>query len=280
MFTGLGTSVYAHSEGYYLSHNTSITLAGGTLSCSNFTTDDGRGTFNQSGGPLVVSNLLDFGGSRNVGGPTIYYGRYTFTGGTVTANNIKITDWSIGDGSANRISNPGFFSLSHLLQISNAVEQLGGFILASNATIDLAGSASRLSFANSSGQIWAGGATLVIAHWNGSLSGGGAEQLKFGTSATGLTAAQLARIQFSNPGGFAPGNYAARLLSTGELVPAASPTLQSVRRGNALVFTWAGNYQLLSATNVAGPYTPVSGATSPWTNSFTKPREFFKLQGL
>ena len=68
--TSAGT-VYAHSEGYFLSDNTFITLAGGSLSCSNFTTDDGRGTFNQSGGALVVSNLLDFGGSRNVGGPTI-----------------------------------------------------------------------------------------------------------------------------------------------------------------------------------------------------------------
>src|SRR5437016_1120827 len=65
-------TVYAHSEGYYLSHNTIITLAGGTLSCSNFTTEDGRGSFNQSGGALVVSNLLDIGGVRNVGGPTLY----------------------------------------------------------------------------------------------------------------------------------------------------------------------------------------------------------------
>ena len=77
----------------------------------------------------------------------IIYGRYTFTGGTVTANNINLTgDWIIGDGIANRISNPGFFSLSHTLTISNAVEQLGGFILASNATIDdQPGSSSRLS---------------------------------------------------------------------------------------------------------------------------------------
>ena len=60
-------TIYAHSTGYYLSHNTGITLAGGTLSCSNFTTDDGGGRLNQSGGALVVSNLLDFGGSRERG---------------------------------------------------------------------------------------------------------------------------------------------------------------------------------------------------------------------
>src|SRR5260221_7580711 len=135
--------------------------------------------------------------------PIFIYGRYTFTGGTLTSSNISITgDWIIGDGSTNRISNPGFFSLSHTLQIGNAAEQLGRFILASNATIDLAGSASRLGFANSSGEIWAGGATLVIANWNGNVSGGGAEQLRFGTDQSGLTASQLAQIQFSNPSGF------------------------------------------------------------------------------
>jgi hypothetical protein len=211
--TSAGT-VYAHSVGYFASFNTFITLAGGTLSCSNYTTVDGRGTFTQSGGALVVSNLLDFGGSRNLGG-TVYYGRYTFTGGTVTASNINITEWSIGDGSANRISNPGFFSLSHLLQISNAVEQLGRFILATNATIDLAGSASRLSFANSSGQAWAGGATLVVAGWNGNPSGGGAEQLRFGTSQSGLTPAQLSQIKFNVGSNL----YPAKILATGEVVP-------------------------------------------------------------
>src|SRR5439155_15156897 len=88
-----------------------------------------------------------------------------------------------------------------------------------NSFIALDGSSSRLSFANSSAETWTPGATLVILNWNGNPSGGGAEQLKFGTSASGLTASQLARITFSNPGGFPAGNYAAQLLSTGELVP-------------------------------------------------------------
>jgi hypothetical protein len=274
--TSAGT-VYAHSDGYYLIHNTLITLAGGTLSCSNYTTDDGRAAFNQSGGALVISNLLDFGGARNVGGPTIYYGRYTFTGGTVTASNIKITDWIIGDGSTNRISNPGFFSLSHLLQISNAVEQLGGFILASNATIDLAGSASRLSFANSSGATWAGGPTLVVSDWNGNPSGGGAEQLKFGTNQSGLTLAQLSRITFVNPVGLSAGNYPAKILSTGEIVPTLVPPLAYTSNPDALILSWTGNYQLQSATNVVGPWNPIPGATSPFTNAFVGPQRYFRL---
>ena len=212
-------TVYAHSLGYFSSHNTIMTLASGTLSCSNFTTVDGGGRFNQNGGALVVSNLLDFGGSRNVG--PIIYGRYTFTGGTVTASNISITgDMIIGDGSTNRISNPGFFTLSHTLQIGNAVEQLGRFILTTNATIDLSGEASKLSFANSSAEVWNGAAKLIVVNWNWLTSENYlGDQLKFGTNQYGLTAAQLQRIHFINPAGYSPGDYAAQILSTGEVWP-------------------------------------------------------------
>jgi hypothetical protein len=220
-------TISAHSAGYFASCNTHITLAGGTLSCSNFTTDDGHGTLDQSGGALLVSNLLDLRGFRDLGQGYTYYFRYTFTGGTLTASNINISgDWIIGDSTgANRITNSGTCTLSHRIQIGNAVEQLGRFILGgTNATIDLAGSASRLSFPNSSGQVWAGGATLTISDWNGSLSGGGAEQLKFGTSASGLTSSQLSQILFSNPAGLTAGTYPAKILSTGEVVPDSSGT--------------------------------------------------------
>jgi len=278
--TSAGT-VFAHSEGYYLSHNTIIRLAGGTLSCSNYTTDDGRGTLNQSGGALVVSNLLDIGGSRNVGGPTTYYASYTFTGGTLTASNINITDWIIGDGSTNRISNPGYCNLSHKLVIGNAVEQLGRFILASNATIDLAGSASRLSFANSSSGPWAGGTTLMISDWNGNPSGGGAEQLKFGNNAAGLTAGQLSQIQFSNPAGLQPGTYSAQILATGEIVPASAsgPSVVYTLQGNNLVMSWPTGCFLQTATNATGPYSDVPSATSPYTNNMqADPQRYFRLR--
>jgi len=276
--TATAETIYTHSEGYYASHNTIVTLAGGTLSCSNYTNVDGGGQLNQSGGALIISNLLDFGGFRNAGLLYPLYGRYTFTGGTVTASNINMTgDWVIGDSTvASRISNGGFFSLSHLLQIGNAVEQLGRFILASNATINLAGNASRLSFANSSGEAWVAGATLVVANWNGNPSGGGAEQLKFGTSQFGLTPAQLSQIQFSVGGHF----YSAKILSTGEVVPDSliSPTLTYSKQGNNLVLTWPSGWTLQSAPNVLGPYQDVPGATSPYSAPFNSPRQFFRLR--
>ncbi len=274
--TSTGT-FYAHSQGFFGEFNDYITVAGGALSCSNFTLDDGAGSFNQSDGVLVVSNLLTITGYRDLN--IRYYGTYILTGGSVTASNINISgNLIIGDGSTNRISNPGFFSLSHLLQISNATEQLGGFILASNATIDLAGSASQLSFANSSGEAWAGGATLVIADWNGDPSGGGAEQLKFGTDQSGLTAAQLNQIQFRI--GTSTNFYPAKILSTGEVVPdtSATPSVAISRQGNNLILTWPSGWSLQSATNAAGPYFNVPESASPYTIDTTAaPQQFFRL---
>ena len=136
-----------------------------------------------------------------------------------------------------------------------------------------------MSFPDSSAQAWAGGATLVVANWNGNLSGGGAEQLKCGTSQSGLTPNQLAQIQFTNPAGFAPGTYPAQILSTGEVVPTSAPTLGFQKSGANLVLNWPGNFILQNATNVAGPYVDITNATSPYgfdTSEF--PKRFFRLR--
>jgi hypothetical protein len=275
--TSAGT-VYAHSQGFFGEFNDYLTLAGGTLSCLNFTLDDGSGSFNQNGGALTVSNLLTITGYRDLN--TRIYGSYTLTGGSLSASNMNIAgDWFIGDGTTNRITNPGYFSLSHTLQISNAVEQLGRFILATNATIDLAGTASQLSFANSSGESWAPGATLVVANWNGDPSGGGAEQLKFGTDQSGLTPAQLSQIQFRI--GSTTNFYSAKILNTGEVVPntASAPDVAFSLQGNNLILTWPAGWSLQTATNVPGPYFDISGATPPYTNNMPLDQpHFFRLR--
>ena len=133
-----------------------------------------------------------------------------------------------------------------------------------------------MSSANSSSQTSAGGARLVVANWNGNLSGGGAEQLKFGTTQSGLTPNQLAQIQFANPAGLPAGNYPARILATGEVVPTQLLTLS--RSGNTLTLTWGPGWTLQSSTNVAGPYQDVQGAASPYTPSMSTPRQFFRLR--
>jgi len=242
-----GHSVYTQSNGtarvagnLYLdgrSHPGNLNLAGGTLACSNIYYSGSGDWITQTGGALIVSNLLSFGGTYTpFGYPSGSPPTYTFTGGTLSASNMEFfAQWTIGSSAqAGRISNPGWFKLGFTtLHIGDADEHPGRFILATNAIdayaptvftnsfIALDGTSSKLSFANSSAETWTPGARLVINNWNGNPSGGGAEQLKFGTSATGLTASQLAQIQFSNPSGFPSGNYPAQLLSTGELVPAS-----------------------------------------------------------
>ncbi|MBW8863647.1 MAG: hypothetical protein JF609_01755 [Verrucomicrobia bacterium] len=211
--------IQAHSGGIYSYFTTAVDLSGGTLSCSNLFITDGGG-IHQYGGALTVSNTLNVVGYREPG-PRLYT-RYEFFGGTLAASNINVDgDWIIGDSSgANRISNPGTCSLSHTLQIGNAVEQLGRFILVTNATIDLKGEAAKLGFANSSAEAWNSAAKLIVTNWNWLTSASTlGDQLTFGTNQSGLTAAQLQRIHFINPAGYAPGDYAAQISGTGEVRP-------------------------------------------------------------
>src|SRR4030095_13089296 len=118
-------------------------------------------------------------------------------------------------------------------------------------------------------------ANLVVANWNGNPSGGGAEQLKFGTSQSGLTTQQLSQIQFQTGSNF----YSAKILNTGELVPdrLTSPKVTFSKQGNNLVLTWPSGWTLQNATNVIGPYFDISGATSPYTYDTTlRPQQFFR----
>lgn len=55
--------------------------------------------------------------------------------------------------------------------------------------------------------------------------------------------------------------------------------LKVQQAGDNTILTW-GNpaFSLLSASTVNGPYAPVTGASSPYTNAFTGSQEFFRLQ--
>jgi len=182
--------------------------------------------------------------------------------------------WGSSIGSAT-FTNTGLLDLGGTLGAGLTNAWGGQVQLSTNATINFIGTPAQLRFAASSDVSWTAGALLAIINWNNS----GNARIFFGSNASALTGPQLARIRFVNPGGFAPGSYSAQLLSTGELVPVPRPTLQTARSGSALVVTWSGNYQLLSASNVFGPYQPVLGAASPYTNDMRAYRQrFFKLQ--
>jgi hypothetical protein len=123
--------------------------------------------------------------------------------------------------------------------------------------------------------VWENSALLTIEGWNGSVSGGGAHQVFFGSNSTGLTSSQVAQVRFHNPNG-ANGYYPATLLNTGEIVP--SRFLTSTRAGNHLEISWAPGMTLQSSTNVNGPYFDASGASSPYTPVVNGPQRFFRLR--
>jgi hypothetical protein len=315
-----GISAYYTLSNGVVRVNSSTTFGGGSFSqysgthtiVSNFVmhgTDTGLGTVGADyflyGGTLSVSNLTEeaawfyqSGGTNLIAGglvlsltPPWQFTGYGLSGGTLAVKDIEIDANAFFQHTSGNIAQSGVLLLNQgEWRAANGDYVLGPLQLGApntnaigfhtNSAIIFPDGSSILRLANSSAQPWAPDAILYVTNWHGSASGGGATQLYFGSNSGSLTAQQLAQIRFSNPSGYPSGNYAVQLLSTGELVPVAQPTLQSARYGSALVLTWPTGYQLLSATNITGPYTPVSGATSPRTNSFSKPREFFKVQGL
>jgi hypothetical protein len=259
----------------------SSSLAGGTLASSNFQSAGIGADFWQWGGSLLVTNSFIFSGgvpspNQGMGLPT-----YTFSGGTISASNIVIGAQFILQSSpvTGRITNPGSFKLAGTLRLGDASEQLGRFILANDSVIDLGPGSARLAFAGSAAETWSTNAHLWVTNWSGSLSGGGSDQLSFGSSASGLTSAQLRQLVFTNPAGFAAGNYPAQLLSTGEVVPGPRASLAAAHTRTNFVLSWPAGWTLQSSTNVVGPYLDISGATSPYTNQFTAdPQRFFRLR--
>src|ERR1019366_2054070 len=94
-------------------------------------------------------------------------------------------------GAANQIGDAVPMALAGgTFQTGGFSEQLGTLKLTANSVIDLGAGASVLKFAASTGVSWSATA-LTITNWTGSVKGGGADQLSFGTNSAGLTAGQV-----------------------------------------------------------------------------------------
>ena len=74
----------------------------------------------------------------------------------------------------------------------------------------------------------------------------------------------------------AGGRIFAMDVNNGILALKYAPPLRATLIGGQLVVTWAGPATLQRAANVSGPYTPVGGAVSPYTNSVAGPA-FYRL---
>jgi len=259
-------------------------LGGGTFSAGGVSAQ--AGSFQQEGGTNSIAGDLVLSTARPSFIGEIRPGSYRLAGGFLSVKNISISNAAAFYDSGGVINHSGLLTLAGGgWDARPGAQALGPLGLAmgsltnygmnpTNSTIAFPASASSLRLANSSAESWSPTATLYINNWHGSASGGGETQLFFGSDANGLTSQQLARIRFNLSGGLSP----ARILATGEVVPGPRPTISYTRSSGGLVISWSGNYQLLTSTNVAGPYAAVSGATGRYTNSFNEPQRFFVLR--
>jgi autotransporter-associated beta strand protein len=198
-----------------MSGNFGITkTSGGTATLSGANTFSGTTTI--SGGTLALDN-------NNATSPRLANTSSIIvnTGGTLLLSQTGVVSTDRIKNSATMTLNGGKFNTGGLSEGSSA--GIGALTLQANSFIDLGSGASVLHFASSSAAAWVANKVLEIDNWSGSQSGGGTDQLVFGADSTGLTASQVAEIQFLNPNGFSAGMYGAVILGTGEIVPVPEP---------------------------------------------------------
>lgn len=162
---------------------------------------------------------------------------------------------------------------------TNQTYEFGPLGLGESGSINLPGAGTAVvRFADSRNTPWTSGGTLTITNWSGSTNGGGAHRVFMGSDGQGLSASQLRQVWFRNPAGFSEGDHPARILASGEIVPVERTAIAVATTASGLRLSWSGSYELFTATNVAGPYVRVNGATSPYTNSFGERQRFFQLR--
>jgi hypothetical protein len=265
-------------------------------------------TIQHSGGNFYgnLGSIQQSGGTNQVGTLSLSNSSdYTLGGGQLTVGEIQVAGGSIFNQWLG-FSGPGSLDGVNLLTLAGAIwdedsggqQSLGQLQLSGDTNDDVSFllmpfSSCTLNFANSSGLVWSNAATLSIWDWNGSLYGGGNQQIIFGNSAAALTSQQLHQIQFQYAVGLPSGTYPARILATGEIVPdAGAPlpleiTTPGLTNG-AFHFTVEGNigksYSIEASTNLQNwvlwtTLTDLNGTISvtDW-NTTNFPRRFYRAQ--
>ncbi len=272
-----------------------LSISGGLLAANNITASPGfTGGVFLSGGTLVVSNQLLIEGNSSFPAWQGFAG----SGGTLVVSGITLAPASRFSCGTSVIVQSGALTMTNaILYAGQAVTQFGPLQLAtggaSNSILAMPSAvASTLRFADSSGLAWSSGAVLTVSNWSGSLAGSGAQQTIFGTGPTGLTAQQLGQIQFQNPAGLAPGNYPAKILFNGEIVPDAgagiAAQMRLQREVNGMQVTLQGqagrNYAIETSTNLVNweQLTTASNSSGTVTildtNSVNIPVRFYRAK--
>jgi hypothetical protein len=180
------------------------------------------------GGTLVVTNQFTIGAY-------LYFPSWQgFVGGSgqLIVSNIVIASGGTFSCGSCAITQSGTLTLTNAtLNAGSGSVQFGPLQLSNggntNSVFSMPAGASALHFADSRSAAWSSVPNLFIQNWNGSLFGGGQQQIIFGNSSAALTGQQLAQIQFQNPAGLPSGNYPARILATGEIVPNSGGALSA-----------------------------------------------------
>ena len=178
--------------------NTTMTIAGGITGTGNLI-KNGSGRVIYLKGPSSTTGY--FTGNVTVNAGILQLG--TINDGTVEIGNSTTVTLNNGgtllyfgnnqiNNTANLVMNGGTFSLNNFDQTFNNLN----LSLSSNSTIDMGtGTGSVLNFTGTGTH--ALGSTLTISNWSGLLSGGGTDQIIFGTS---LSAAFLSNVVWSTQG--------------------------------------------------------------------------------
>jgi hypothetical protein len=255
-------------------------LSSGTLLCSNITIGGGgryeSAGISQAGGTIIISNRLE------IGEDSIYYepAAYNLDAGVLQVNTLRIWPYGTFRVTGGSLISTGMVQLAGgRIEMLAPQAQFGPLDFSRTSYIAFASSPSVLRFANSRDSLLDFGILLVITNWSGSTNGGGYHQLIFGNSADAWTPGQLGDTLFRNPAGLPPGDYPARILANGEVVPISSPLLMVSRGTNSATLSWSGPYTLQTATNVAGPYLDLSNASSPYSVQANGERQrYFRLR--
>ncbi len=231
--------------------NTIAISAGHTLTF-NLTSDCTFG----SGAVSTLTSVISGAGRVVKDGSTrltLGSGGTFFTGGLkINAGEIRFNPTSaVTMASADTLNGGTISTVGDTSTVSDLIT-MGTLALTNNSNIDLETSIfHRLKFTNSSTIAWTSGKTLVITGWKGGYNSttGTKGQVFVGTTTGGLTAGQLAQVQFIDT---AAVYHDAVLLSTGELVPKASsitttnasfgPFCAGTSNGISVAFASSGSY--------------------------------------
>lgn len=259
-------------------------LSGGRLNTYNTIVNPSfHGGFTQTGGLHSIIGRLDLLGPAApfTIGPSVPV-LYALSSGQLSVDDIRVATNAIFRHTGGTINQSGILTLAGgNWESAPGDHQLGILALGSaptNSSLTLPDPATTLRFTSSGLMAWAPDALLMIHNWRGSTNGGGMHRIIFGAGPSGLNASQLAKVRFRNPAGLPAGDYGARILSTGEIVPASRPPVSYARNGNQLTLQWPAGWTLQTATNISGPFVDVNSSGSYTTSTSADPQRYFRLR--